>query len=81
MTIIVKTSAEDTILIPAQLMAQLNLQEGDEVKAFVEGNMLRLQKLNDFLSLGGALANDEGFEEAMRYLEKAWQAWTPPDFA
>jgi bifunctional DNA-binding transcriptional regulator/antitoxin component of YhaV-PrlF toxin-antitoxin module len=81
MTVIVKASAEDVILIPAKLLAQLNLQEGDEVKAFVEGNTLRLQKLDDFLSLGGALANDAGFDEAMQYLEKAWQAWTPPDFA
>jgi antitoxin component of MazEF toxin-antitoxin module len=76
MTIIVKSSNEDAITIPAALMSALNLREGDEVKAIVDGETLRLARLNKFLSLRGALADDEAFEHAMEANEQAWQAWT-----
>jgi antitoxin component of MazEF toxin-antitoxin module len=76
MTITVKTSDEDTISIPAQLMAELNLREGDEVQVIVEGETLQLKRLDKFLQLRGALADDPDFDRAMEQMERAWQAWT-----
>ena len=58
MTIIVKSSNEDAITIPAALMSALNLREGDEVKAIVDGETLRFARLNKFLSLRGAPSGD-----------------------
>jgi antitoxin component of MazEF toxin-antitoxin module len=79
MTIVIKSSDEKHISIPASLMAQLNLREGEEVKATVNGNTLRLERIDKFLRLRGALANNPAFDKAMEYLERAWKAWTPPD--
>jgi hypothetical protein len=46
-------------------MNALKLREGDEVKAIVDGETLHLAHLDQFLSLRGALADDEGFDEAL----------------
>lgn len=81
MTIVIKSSDEQTISLPASLLKRLRLQEGDEIKAILEGQTLRLSKLADFLSLSGALANDDGFDEAMEIVDKAWQTWTQPTSA
>ena len=78
MTVVIRSSDEQHISIPISLMAQLNLREGDEVKAIVEGHTLRLERLDKFLRLRGALANDIAFDEAMKYLDQAWQTWTLP---
>jgi len=78
MTIVVKSSNEDAIAIPTQLMAALKLHEGDEVKAIVEGETLRLTRLDRFLALRGVLADDEEFDRAMEQIERAWQSWTTP---
>jgi antitoxin component of MazEF toxin-antitoxin module len=75
-TIIIKSSDENTISLPAQLMEELNLREGDEVKAILEGETLRLTRLDKFLALRGVLADDKAFDEAMQFLERAWQSWT-----
>jgi antitoxin component of MazEF toxin-antitoxin module len=81
MTVIVRSSSDDAIAIPARLMAALKLREGDEVKAIVDGETLRLAHLDAFLSLRGALANDEGFDEALQSNEQGWQAWTKAESA
>lgn len=81
MTIIVKSSNEDTISIPDRLLALLHLREGDQVKVIVEGETLRLARLDAFLKLRGALADDEDFARAMELMNQAWQTWTIPDSA
>ncbi|MBI5563668.1 MAG: AbrB/MazE/SpoVT family DNA-binding domain-containing protein [Chloroflexi bacterium] len=81
MTLIVRSAAEDAITIPLRLMNALKLREGDEVKAIVDGEMLRLAHLDQFLSLRGALADDEGFDEALKANQQGWQAWTKAESA
>jgi AbrB family looped-hinge helix DNA binding protein len=76
MTITVKLSNEDAIAIPAQMLAELNLKEGDQVKVVVEGDTLRLERLDRFLQLRGVYANDEDFDRAMELMDRAWQQWT-----
>jgi antitoxin component of MazEF toxin-antitoxin module len=75
MTKIIASSDEDKIAIPAQLMALLHLREGDEVKAIVEGERLRLTRLDTFLSLRGALAEDEDFDRAIEQFNQSWKEW------
>jgi antitoxin component of MazEF toxin-antitoxin module len=76
MTVIVRSATDDAITIPLRLMNALKLREGDEVKAIVDGETLRLAHLDQFLSLRGALAKDEGFDEALKASEQGWQTWT-----
>jgi antitoxin component of MazEF toxin-antitoxin module len=78
MTIVVKSKDEKTISLPASLLKRLRLREGDEIKAILDGQTLRLSKLEDFLSLRGALAEDAEFDAAMEMVDKAWQSWTLP---
>ncbi len=78
MVIVVKSSDEGTISLPVQLMEKLGLREGDEVKATLDGQTLRLTRLQNFLNLRGALADDEAFDRAMELIEQAWQSWTIP---
>jgi antitoxin component of MazEF toxin-antitoxin module len=77
MTVIVKSSDENTIALPERLLRELNLSDGDEVKAVLDGQTLQLTRLDRFLSLKGALADDEAFDEAMQLLSQAWESWTP----
>ena len=79
MTIIVRSTTDDAIAFPLRLMKALKLHEGDEVKAIVDGETLRLAHLDQFLSLRGALADDEGFDEALKANEQGWQTWTKPE--
>lgn len=65
MTVIVRSSAEDVISIPQRLMSLLNLREGDQVKVVVEGDLLRLARLDNFLALEGILADKEIGEESL----------------
>jgi len=81
MTIVVKSKDEQTISLPASLLKRLRLREGDEIKAVLDGQTLRLSKLEDFLSLRGTLAEDTSFDEAIEIVDKAWQAWTLPTSA
>jgi antitoxin component of MazEF toxin-antitoxin module len=78
MPIRIKRSEEDVILLPAWHMSILNLTEGSEVKAIIENQSLRLARLDRFLDLRGALANDTAFDAAMEEMDRAWQQWTPP---
>lgn len=81
MPLIVKESSENTIYLPAELMSELNLRDGDEVKALIEGQTLRLAPLESFLALRGALADDEDFDAAINSLNQEWQLWTTPPSA
>lgn len=78
MTTIAKSAKADVIYLPEDLLDALKLNEGDEVKAVVEGENIRLARLDEFLALRGILAEDEDFDQAMEYLDQAWNAWTPP---
>ena len=78
MTLTVKVSKQDSIQIPANLAVELDLHDGDQVKAFVEGKILRIASLDSFLALQGALANDDAFDQAMEYIDQAWQQWKNP---
>lgn len=77
MTIVLKSKDEQTISLPASLLRRLRLQEGDEIKAVIEGQTLRVSRLEDFLALQGALADDSAFDEAMKLIDNVWQLWTP----
>jgi antitoxin component of MazEF toxin-antitoxin module len=78
MAITVRSTSDDSISLPAKLMAGLNLREGDEVKVTVEGQTLHLARLDQFLNLRGTLASDDSFDRAMDFIDRAWQAWTMP---
>ncbi|MCC7352337.1 MAG: AbrB family transcriptional regulator [Anaerolineae bacterium] len=78
MTIVVKSTDEDAISLPAGLMAVLNLREGDAIKAIVDGQTLRLARLDKFLALRGILADDEAFDRALASIDRAWKSWTIP---
>jgi len=77
---IVKTSDADIIAMPDWLMQQLDLHEGDQVKPVVEGDALRLKRLDAFLALSGVFADDEEFDRAMEYMEQAWKEYKPEEF-
>lgn len=81
MVVVVKSSDENTISLPVQLMERLSLRDGDEVQAVLDGQTLRLARLRDFLSLRGVLADDEAFDRAMEFIDQAWQSWTTPNSA
>jgi antitoxin component of MazEF toxin-antitoxin module len=78
MTIIVKSTESDTIFLPEKLMAVLNLREGEPIKAIIEGQTLRLARIEAFLNLRGVLAEDKAFDLAVATLEKGWDSWTLP---
>ncbi len=73
MTVIVQSSSEDVISLPAWLMKVLNLHEGDEIKTVIDGQTLRITPLDQFLALRGALENDQAFDTAIEFLNQAWQ--------
>ena len=81
MTTIMKSSEEDMIAIPSRLMQELKLSEGDEVKATVDGDSLRLARLDKFLSLRGTFADDEDFDQAMELIDQSCQEWKYPTSA
>ncbi len=76
MTTIVQSRDEETIALPVWLMNLLEVQEGDEIKTVMSGNTLQLTPLEKFLELRGIWAEDSGFNEAIEFLEQAWQQWT-----
>ena len=76
MTLIVRSTAEDTISIPDWLMKALNLVDGTTVKATVDGQTLNLSPIAKFLALRGILKDDDVFEEAINSLDEQWQTWT-----
>jgi len=81
MTIVAKSTKSDTIFLPEKLMAVLNLREGETIKAVIEGQTLRLARLEAFLNLRGVLAEDKAFDQAVQTLEEGWDSWTSPTSA
>ena len=81
MTIIVKSVNENTISLPGWLMENLNLNDGEEVKTIIEGKKLHLSSLNQFIALRGTLSDDNGFDTAIEFLDKAWDSWKTQDSA
>ncbi len=55
MTKVIRSSDENQIAIPSQLLEELHLRDGDEVKATVLGETLRFERLDRFLAPRGAL--------------------------
>ena len=76
MTLIVTSTTDDTISIPAWLMKALNLTDGTTVNATVEGQTLSLSPIAKFLSLRGIFQDDDTFEEAINSLDEQGQSWT-----
>ncbi len=79
MTLIVQSTNEDVISLPVWLMNSLNLREGDEIKTVIDGQVLRITPLDQFLALRGVLENDQEFDAAMGILDQAWQEWKTPN--
>lgn len=76
MATVIQSRDEETIALPVWLMNLLEVQEGDEIKTVMSGNILQLTPLEKFLALRGVWAEDSGFDEAVEFLEQAWQQWT-----
>jgi antitoxin component of MazEF toxin-antitoxin module len=72
---IAKSANDNLISLPSSLLRKLRLQEGEMVKTTVEMHTLRLTPLQPFLALRGVLHDDAAFDEALSYLEGAWQSW------
>jgi len=79
LTLIVKSSNDETIALPIWLMKLLNLHEGDQIKPIIEGQAIRLTPVDQFLSLQGILKDDTDFEEAIEFLNQGWQSWKLPE--
>ncbi|MBF0202707.1 MAG: hypothetical protein HQK66_15685 [Desulfamplus sp.] len=75
MTLVIKSTYDDTISLPEWLMKNLNLNEGEEVKMIIEGKTLRLSSLDKFLSLRGTLSNDDEVESNINLLNSVWDSW------
>jgi len=76
MTLIVKGTHTQTMTLPVWVMRQLHVHEGEEVKMTIEDDALRLTPLEQFLALRGAWREDDACDQALTYLDQAWQAWT-----
>jgi len=77
--IIAASPNENVISLPPSLMAVLHLNEGEEIKTLVEGATLRIARLDRFLALRGILREDKSFDDAMEYMNQAWQSWKTPE--
>lgn len=75
MAIVIKRSDENSISVPSELLEKLRLREGDEVRVVVEGNALRIERIDSFLKLRGALADDLAFDQALELLDQSWRSW------
>jgi len=74
MTVVVKSSTDEVIALPPWIMRLLNLHEGNKIKPIIEGRMVRLTPLDQFLSLRGALREDRDFDAAIESLNQRWQS-------
>ena len=77
MKLVVRGSLEESLQLPARLMEQWNLADGQEVQVQFDQGVLAVAPLKAFLALKGRLAEDEAFDAALQTLEHGWQAWTP----
>ncbi|MCA9871779.1 MAG: hypothetical protein H6649_10915 [Caldilineae bacterium] len=78
MTVVAKSTRDDTIFLPEDLLTLLSLKEGDAVKAIIDGQTLKVARLEAFLKLRGTLADDDAFDQAIEELEQGWTAWNTP---
>lgn len=76
MTTVVKGNVDDVISIPADLMRQLGLRDGERVQATVENGVLRVKRIESFLALRGKFAGDDAFEKAIKEIDMSWQSWS-----
>ena len=81
MSIIVKSSNENVISLPIWLMRNLSLSDGEELKILIDGKILRLSSLDQFLALRGSLSDDEQFDTGIEFIDKAWDSWKTQDYA
>jgi antitoxin component of MazEF toxin-antitoxin module len=61
--------------MPEELLEQLALRDGDEVRVIVQDDSIHLSKIAAFLQLQGILENDATFDEAMNLLQGKWRKW------
>lgn len=73
---VAKSANDNLISLPSSLLIKLRLQEGEMVKTTVAKHTLQFTPLQQFLARRGVLSEDTAFEEAITYLEGAWQSWT-----
>ena len=73
MSMMVKSTSEQVLTLPLSLLKKLNWREGDQVKASVAGDLLKVERLDKFLRLRGALAGDAIFDKAMETLSSMWE--------
>lgn len=76
MTIVVRSTNDDVISIPAWLLKALNLREGSAVKATIDGQSLNISPIAEFLALRGVYSDDASFEQAIQSLDGQWESWT-----
>lgn len=74
MTVVARSTRDDTIFLPERLLTLLRLRDGDAVKAIVEGQTLRVARPR-LSSICAALADDEAFDEAITEVGIGWSAW------
>jgi antitoxin component of MazEF toxin-antitoxin module len=65
MSMVVKSTSEQVLTLPLDLLEKVNWREGDEVKVSVACDLLKVERLDKFLRLRGALAGDAVFDKAM----------------
>ena len=63
-----ESANNEIISLPQWLMTSLNLRDGDKIKPVVEGHTLRLNKLDQFLSLKAVLKDNDEFDSAIENL-------------
>ncbi len=73
MAVVIRSMDEDSVALPADVMTDLNLHDGDRVKIIVEGQTIRFASLDKFLALRGILADDESFDQAIDELRHMWK--------
>jgi len=76
---VVQSTNNDVISLPQWLMNSLNLHDGDKIKPVVEGHLLRLSNLDQFLALKASLKDNNDFDSAIENLNGKWQSWKTPE--
>ena len=79
MTVTVRSSNEEIMMLPKWLMARLNLRDGEKITPMFDGQALRFSPVEQFLGLRGILRDDSEFDSAVDLLNQGWQAWEYPE--
>ena len=78
-----KTTAAETIPIPAKIMKKLSLHDGTIVEGVVEGGKLfilqRKDKMEEIMQFAGIWEN-ENVEEIFTEIRKGWKKWRKTSF-